>query len=425
MRTAVVLFTRDLRVHDNPALHAACRSAQRVVPLFVVDPAIRTSPHRRQFLHECLQDLRASLRQRGGDLVIREGDTVTEAVRTARDTGAYDIAVAADASAFAARREHRLAQACADNRLALKVFDSLTIVAPGRLRPGGGDHYKVFTPYWRAWSGVERRAELPAPASVRIPDGLSPGALAAAKRSTDLMSGGETEGRRRLTGWARSSAAYAEFRDDLAGDHTSRLSPYLHFGCLSPVTVASRASADAFVRQLCWRDFFHQVLAAFPELPRRTYRSGAVEAWRAAPEALAAWQHGCTGVPIVDAGMRQLRAEGWMPNRARLITASYLTKHLGLDWRDGQSWFADLLLDADVANNAGNWQWVAGVGNDARPYRRFNPVRQAQRFDATGDYVRRFVPELAGVPEPTVHQPWLLAARHRIALRYPTPLARP
>jgi deoxyribodipyrimidine photo-lyase len=388
MRTAVVLFTRDLRVHDNPALHAACETADRVVPLFVSDPSVPSSPHRRRFLHESLEDLRTSMRQRGGDLVIREGDPVAEAVRIARDTGAFGIGVAGDVSAFATRRERRLADACAENRLSLKVFDSVTIVAPGAVRPAASDHYKVFTPYWRAWSALGHREELRAPHRITLPDGVAPGRFPVGGRATGLMTGGETEGRRRLAAW--NGDDYADTHDDLAADRTSRLSAYLHFGCLSPVTVANRVRSEAFLRQLCWRDFYHQVLYAFPDLPRRAYRAGAVEKWADDPQALAAWQEGQTGVPIVDAGMRQLKAEGWMHNRARLVTASYLTKQLGIDWREGEAWYASLLLDADVANNAGNWQWVAGTGNDTRPYRRFNPMRQAERFDPQGAYVQRW-----------------------------------
>jgi deoxyribodipyrimidine photo-lyase len=201
------------------------------------------------------------------------------------------------------------------------------------------------------------------------------------------------------------------------------MSPYLHFGCVSPVTVWTAIDSDEYRRQLCWRDFYHQVLYAFPDLPRRNYRPGAADAWRDDPAALAAWREGCTGFPIVDAGMRQLAGEGWMHNRARLITASFLTRQLGLDWREGAQWYARLLLDADLANNIGNWQWVAGTGNDPRHGRQFNPVRQAQRFDHDGSYVRRWVPELAHIPDGAVHQPWRLAPKERRALRYAGPFA--
>jgi deoxyribodipyrimidine photo-lyase len=187
--------------------------------------------------------------------------------------------------------------------------------------------------------------------------------------------------------------------------------------------VAGAVVSEPYRRQLCWRDFYHQVLYAFPDLPRRNYRRGAPDDWRDDPTALAAWQEGRTGVPIVDAGMRQLAAEGWMHNRARLITGSFLTKLLWLDWRDGAAWYARLLVDADLANNWGNWQWVAGTGNDPRPGRRFNPIRQALRYDPRGDYVRRWVPELSHVDGPAVHEPWRLAAAARAALRYGGPLA--
>lgn len=418
MRTAVVLFTRDLRVRDNPVLHAACETADRVVPLFVSDPSVPSSPHRRRFLYECLDDLRGSLRERGGDLVVREGDPVAEAVRIARETEAFGIGVAADVSAYAARRERRLHRECERNRLALKVFDSVTVVPPSAVRPTGSDHYKVFTPYWRAWSAERHRSPLPAPKRIVVPNGIAVGRLPTGGPATGLLKGGETQGRRRLARW--NEDGYADIHDDLAADRTSHLSPYLHFGCVSAVEVAEWIASEAFVRQLCWRDFYHQVLQAFPDLPRRAYRAGVIEKWQDDAEALAAWQEGHTGIPIVDAGMRQLKAEGWMHNRARLITASFLTKRMGLDWRDGESWYAALLLDADVANNAGNWQWVAGTGNDTRPYRKFNPLRQAERFDPLGVYVRRWVPELSGIPGGAVHQPWKLPAAARRG--YPEPI---
>jgi deoxyribodipyrimidine photo-lyase len=223
--------------------------------------------------------------------------------------------------------------------------------------------------------------------------------------------------------WLSSDlSSYDDGHDDLAGDRTSRLSAYLHFGCLSPTELEHRAGrgpgADAFVRQLAWRDFHHQVTLAFPEIDRRDYRPRG-RSWRHDEVALEAWRRGRTGYPIVDAGMRQLRAEGWMHNRARMITASFLTKTMGLDWREGASHFMYWLADADVANNYGNWQWMAGTGNDTRPNRVLNPIRQAERLDPEGDYVRRYVPELAGVEGRAVHQPWKLSPPERSALNYP------
>jgi deoxyribodipyrimidine photo-lyase len=218
---------------------------------------------------------------------------------------------------------------------------------------------------------------------------------------------------------------YGDHHDDLATDRTSRLSPYLHFGCLSPLEVTERLDGrpggEAYIRQLCWRDFHHQVTAAFGTIRTREYRPRR-DRWRRSSRDLEAWQSGCTGYPIVDAGMRQLRQEGWMHNRARLITASFLAKDLYLDWRLGERHFFHWLVDGDVANNGGNWQWVAGTGNDTRPNRTFNPLRQALRFDPDGDYVRRYVPELAGVDGAAVHRPWLLDAGRRTQLDYPEPI---
>ena len=424
MRTAVVLLTRDLRVHDNPALAAACANAEWVVPLFVLDPALGgLSPNRSRFLHQALADLRSALRSRGGDLVIRKGEPVAETMRVAHEVGATMLGVAADVTAYAKSRERRLREECDRHRIALRLFPGVTIVDPGALRPsGGGDAYRVFTPYHRAWSAAKWRNEVATPRRIALP-GIPVGRLPAvpAGEAPEAAEGGETEGRRRLAAWLRHLDAYEAKHDDLPGDGTSRLSPYLRFGCLSPLAVADAAMArDArpFLRQLCWRDFYYQVAHAFPRIATHPVRPGAADEWRDDPEALRHWQDGRTGVPIVDAGMRQLRAEGWMHNRARLITAAFLTKHLGIDWRHGLRWFFRRLLDGDVPNNSGNWQWVAGTGNDTRPYRRFNPIRQAQRFDPEGGYVRRYVPELQAIEGAAVHQPWRLG----LALDYPGPL---
>ncbi|MFI2662273.1 cryptochrome/photolyase family protein [Micromonospora carbonacea] len=412
-RTAIVLFTRDLRVHDHPALAAACSAFARVVPLFVLDPALTgRSPNRTRFLHQSLAALRDALRDRGGDLVIRHGDPVAETIRLAGEVGAEGVALSADVSRHARTRERRLRAECERHRLHLRLFPGLTIVDPGAVRPAGGDHYRVFTPYFRAWQGALWREELAPPDRIRLPERLRPGSSPDGPPVGELPApppgesphaapGGEAAARRRLAQWLPTVDRYGDIHDDLAGDATSRLSPYLRFGCLSPLELANRAGERAgdpggarfgpFVRQLCWRDFYHQVAAVFPEIATKAYRRGATEDWRRDPEALDAWTRGRTGMPIVDAGMRQLRAEGWMHNRARLITAGYLTKVLGLDWREGVAVFARWLLDGDVANNAGNWQWVAGTGNDSRPHRGFNPTRQAARFDPDGTYVRRWV----------------------------------
>ncbi len=432
MRTAVVLFTRDLRVHDQPALAAAVAAAERVVPLFVLDAAVLArfgAPNRVAFLLDALADLDASLRARGGALFLREGAVVEEALRVARESGAEALFMSEDVSAYAQARERRLRAACAAERLALHVLPGVTAIPPGDLAPEGADCYRVFTPYWRRWHLAARRAQAATPRRIEVPGRLARGRRPAAARlvrgtpSPELPPGGETEARRRLTGWlARGLADYDRLHDDLAADGTSRLGAHLHFGCLSPLEVVERAhgreGAEPFQRQLCWRDFYAQLLAARPEIAHDDFRPRG-HRWRSDRAALAAWREGRTGYPVIDAGMRQLAREGFMHNRARLLTASFLTKDLYLDWRLGAAHFAALLVDGDVASNSGNWQWVAGTGVDTRPNRVFNPIAQAKRFDPGGDYVRRYVPELAGIAGPAVHEPWKLARPPR---GYPKPI---
>ncbi|MBX6769737.1 MAG: deoxyribodipyrimidine photo-lyase, partial [Actinomadura rubrobrunea] len=295
------------------------------------------------------------------------------------------------------------------------------------LVPSNGDHYRVFSPYWRAWEAARWRPVADTPARIRLPDGVEPGPLprledlASGPLSPCLPPGGERAGRERMETWLRTeAAAYEETRDDLAANRTSRLSPYLKFGCVSPLELAN-AAGGAYRRQLAWRDFHHQVMAAFPELPRRDYRPRG-QRWNQEGDVLDAWREGATGVPVVDAGMRQLHREGFMHNRARLITASFLTRNLGVDWREGLAHFGDWLVDGDIADNAGNWQWVAGTGNATRPDQVMNPLRQAAKYDRSGDYVRTYVPELADVPAPHVHHPWTLPDEARRSIAYPPPI---
>jgi deoxyribodipyrimidine photo-lyase len=433
MRTAVVLFTRDLRVRDNPALAGACANAEQVVPLFVLDPQLaKLSANRLRFLHQALADLRESLLGLGADLVIRHGDPVAETIKVAQEAGAEGIALAADVTGYARKREQRLREECDKHRLSLRLFPGTAVLSPGDVRPGGGlsDHYKVFTPYYRSWESAKWRDEVATPSRITLPAGVTAGPVPAvpAGESPGAAPGGETEGRKRVTTWLKHIGPYDDLHDDLAADGTSRLSPYLRFGCVSPLSLANAARAQegggpaAFVRQLCWRDFYYQVAYSFPKLSTEAYRKTNDVDWRDDPDALKHWQDGLTGVPVVDAGMRQLQAEGWMHNRARLITAAFLTKHLGVDWRPGVQWFFRWLLDGDVPNNSGNWQWTAGTGNDTKPYRRFNPIRQGERFDPDGAYVRRYVPELAKIEGKAVHQPWRLPDGVRGRLDYPGPL---
>ncbi|MFI9151690.1 cryptochrome/photolyase family protein [Streptomyces sp. NPDC053367] len=440
MNTSVVLFTADLRVSDHPPLRAALHGGRAVVPLFVRDPAVAgagfAAANRLTFLGDCLRDLDASLRARGGRLVVRSGDPVEQVCRVAAEAEADEVHMAADVSAYAQRRERRLRRALEAEGVRLHVHDTVTgAVAPGALTPAASDHFAVFTPYFRRWSQQRLREPLGAPGAVRVPDAVRSEDPAAREDVTGvspgLARGGETEGRTRFTAWLRGGlGAYQDRHDDLAGDATSRLSPHLHFGTLSAVELVHRArgaggaGAEAFVRQLAWRDFHRQVLAARPAAAGADYRSRR-DRWRPEREAgddFEAWREGRTGYPVVDAAMRQLRHEGWMHNRGRLLTASFLTKTLYVDWRLGARYFLELLVDGDVANNQLNWQWVAGTGTDTRPNRVLNPLAQARRFDPDGAYVRHWVPELAAVAGAAVHEPWKLPAGERAALDYPGPI---
>ncbi|MGW1544327.1 cryptochrome/photolyase family protein [Streptomyces sp. NPDC002309] len=440
MNVSVVLFTADLRLHDHPPLRAALDGSRQVVPLFVYDRGVADAgfavPNRLAFLADCLGDLDAGLRSRGGRLVVRSGDVVREVCKVAAEADADEVHMASDVSAYAHRREERLRAALEADGRRLHVHDTVTTaVAAGAVTPAGSDHFAVFTPYFRRWSDERLRGPLDAPRSVGVPEGIGseplPSRRAVAGVSPGLAHGGETEGRKRLATWLHGAVRdYGERHDDLAGDATSRLSPHLHFGTLSPVETVHRArkaggaGADAFVRQLAWRDFHRQVLAARPDAAGADYRDRG-DRRRDADEArddIDAWREGRTGYPVVDAAMRQLSHEGWMHNRGRLLTASFLAKTLYVDWRIGAEHFLSLLVDGDLANNQLNWQWVAGTGTDTRPNRVLNPVVQARRHDPDGAYVRRWVPELEGVEGPAVHEPWKLKGPERAALDYPEPL---
>jgi deoxyribodipyrimidine photo-lyase len=426
------MFTRDLRVRDNPALAAAVLGSARVLPLFVLDDAILARqpdcPNRLGFLVESLRDLDSSLRALGGGLVVRTGNWVEEVLRAVREVGAVRVHVADDFSGYARSRLSRLEEAASALRVEVVRHPGVTVVPPGEVSPSGGGEFKVFTPYHRAWSATQWRRVVPRPTAIALPDGVRP-AIGVLDRvpvgvvSPGVPAGGETAGTARLRSWAaRHLREYAARHDDLPGDATSRISPYLHLGCLSPLEVAARLldrpGGEAFVRQLCWRDFYHQVLAARPEAAWEDYRNRG-RRWRDDEAGLEAWRQGSTGYPVVDAGMRQLAQEGFMHNRARMIVASFLTKDLYVDWRSGAAHFMSLLVDGDVANNQLNWQWTAGTGTDTNRHRVFNPTVQGRRFDPSGEYVRRYIPELAAVDGAAVHDPDP-DARHRCG--YPMPI---
>jgi deoxyribodipyrimidine photo-lyase len=403
--TAIALFTRDLRVHDNPVLAEAMRSAERVVPLFVLDPRLlRRSPRRTAFLLESLADLDESLRKLGGSLVLRRGDTTAEVSRVARQTNARSVFLAADVSVYAQRRELSLRRALP--QLDIRALPGLFVLEPGEVAAVGATHYRMFTPYSRAWEREPWRPQVDMSQRLVQPEVESEVLPKPAPYSRAAgPPGGESAGRVLLRRWlAEGLVSYSELRNQPATDGTSRLSAYLRFGCVSPLETAIRAGVGEFRRQLCWRDFYAQLLWANPRTQTEDLKPRRHD-WDDNSEALAAWKEGRTGYPIVDAAMRQLAGEGFIHNRARMVAASFLTKDLNLDWRLGAAHFDLLLLDGDPASNSGNWQWVAGTGTDTRPGRILNPARQAARFDPDGAYVRRHVPELAALEGKAVHQP--------------------
>ncbi|MGI9009272.1 MAG: cryptochrome/photolyase family protein [Streptosporangiaceae bacterium] len=444
MTPSLMVFTRDLRVHDNPAL-AAAAGVGPVVPLFVLDDAIisrhEQNPTRLSFLLGSLRDLDGSLRGRGGRLVVRRGPWAKTVVEVAGQAGAGQIHLMDDVSGYAAARLARLRDQAGGARLEVRTHPGVLTAGPDGLSPAGGGPYQVFTPYYRRWLQVPRRDLAPAPGQIDGPAGIDPGSiprladLTPARRTVTPPEPGETGARKRLAAWSqRYLAEYEANHDDLAADKTARLSPYLHLGCLSPLAVVDevtgKAGAESFIRQIAWRDFFAQLLAARPEAAHQDYRppggagqggrpGGARRRWNHDPDGLAAWKDGQTGYPVVDAAMRQLSAEGFMHNRARMIVASFLTKDLRIDWREGAAHFMARLADADVASNQLNWQWVAGTGTDPQRHRMFNPTRQGQRFDPGAEYIRRYVPELDGVPAGMIHDP---PPALRVARGYPQPI---
>ncbi len=348
--------------------------------------------------------------------MIRRGDPVAETVTVAAETGAESVHVTGDGSGYAARRERTLREALGRAGIALRVHPGNAVVEPGEVAPDGKPVYSVFTPFHRAWLQAPRRSVLDAPRQITPASVVDPGARPdpGAPDSIDLPPGGETAGRRAMAAYLDGGLEpYPDVRDDLAADATSRLSPYLRFGCVSANELASLASSrtggDPFVRQLAWRDFYGALLAHDPSIAWRDHREpppDVPEAPESAAYTFERWTLGRTGIPLVDAGMRQLQREGWMHNRARMVTASFLTRRLGVPWQEGAAHFARWLVDGDPANNSGGWQWVAGTGTDPRRSRSFSPVRQAERFDPEGAYIRRYVRELADVPTPLLFAPW-------------------
>jgi deoxyribodipyrimidine photo-lyase len=445
-RESVLVWLRgDLRLGDHPALAAAVASGLPAVPVFIWTPDERMGAAARWWLHQSLLRLDESLREKGSRLTIRRGAAAETLVEIAREVGAGRVFFHRVYEPRALAVEAAVAEQLKRNGIVVEGFNGSLLFEPGAIRTTSGGAFQVFTPFWRAcWN--ERgglRKPLKAPVAIAAPANW-PSSLAVAdlelEPEIDWAAGmreawtpGETGGRARLRGFVRGAVTnYAGERDRPDHDGTSRLSPHLHFGEVSVVqawhAAADAAGAEVYLRQLAWREFAYHVLHAYPESPAEPVHAQFRNfPWRRNQRRLRAWQKGQTGYPFVDAAMRQLWSTGWMHNRARMVVASFLVKHLLIPWQDGAAWFMETLVDADVANNTMGWQWVAGCGMDAAPYFRvFNPILQGKKFDPDGEYVRRWVPELRGLPVEWIHEPWaappLALAGVRLGRDYPRPV---
>ena len=404
---SIVWFRRDFRLDDNPAWAAATRASDEVIPLLVIEPRLleAAGPYRRQAFLTAAQQLDQQLTELGGRLHVRVGDPARIVPALAAETDAAMIHANADVSRWAQRRDAAV-------EAALDVpFDwhwGTLAHAPGTVLTKAGTVSKVFTPFAKQWFVVPLRPEA-VPADVGITNDPGDGVPSSDGQSAAVL------GEARADAWQADIDGYEDTRDLPAVDGTSRLSTALRFGTVSPRSLAEAygthtSGRHGFVRQLAWRDWYAHITNQFPDIDRRAIRSEYDGiAWQTGADAdrdFAAWASGHTGYPIVDAGMRQLAETGWMHNRVRMITASFLVKDLLIDWRRGERHFRHLLSDAEPSQNAGNWQWVAGTGPDAAPYFRiFNPTSQSKKFDPTGDYIRRWVPELAALDAKTIHEP--------------------
>ncbi|MGA9116882.1 MAG: deoxyribodipyrimidine photo-lyase [Bacteroidota bacterium] len=428
MRPVIVWFRRDLRIRDNPALWNATHSGAPIIPLFIFDQGlIRRLPSDGavfDFQAKALEDLAGALRGLGGDLILRSGRVLEIHRRLMAEAEPAALYFNRDYEPAGRSRDADVEALYASAGIPVHTFQETSIHGPEEVLTGDGRPYVVFTPYARSWRRLPLPDPLPPPSSLSTPALPSSGVLRAAQIgrktliSSPAASGGEREAGRR---WARFRSGglslYAARRDIPGEDGTSRLSPFLRFGCISVREMARecRAQVDShgagdggekFLDELIWRDFYQAVLSHFPRLTESSYREEFDRMrWRFDEGDFAAWREGRTGFPLVDAGMRQLARTGWMHNRVRMVAASFLTKDLLHDWRLGAAVFEEQLLDIETASNIGGWQWSASAGVDPRPMRIFNPRLQSERFDPEGAYLRRFIPELQRVPALYIHSP--------------------
>ena len=464
MKPVVVWFRQDLRLSDQRALVAAAGTGAPVIPLYILDDeapgAWRMGGASRWWLNQSLASLEQSLASLGSKLILRRADTRKALVELVAQTGASTVYTQAAYEPWASALEAQVHTALGAQGVELKRMAGALLKRPDALRTKGSDQpFKVYTPFWRALCASEPPAvPVAAPAALKSPaqwppgDALTSWNLHPSKPDWSggfdaLWTPGESGAHERLAAFLETALRdYDGDRNRPDRPGTSRLSPHLHFGEISPATCwyAARAAADqmaaeglnadkgleTFHKELVWREFAAHLLVHRPDLPEAPFKPEyAAFPWANDPNGLRAWQRGRTGFPIVDAGMRELWHTGWMHNRVRMIVASFLIKDLLIPWQHGEAWFWDTLVDADLASNAASWQWVAGCGADAAPYFRiFNPMRQGETFDPDGVYVRRWVPELARLPTVHIHEPWsappmvLAAASVSLGKTYPYPI---
>ncbi len=447
--TTIVWFRQDLRTSDNPALAAGAKRGA-VVPLYVLDEEGRRplGGASRWWLHHSLAALEKSL----GGLVLRRGNPAQLLPQIAKAAGADRAVWNRSHEPDAIARDEAVVEALDRAGIAVETFNGNLLHEPTEIRTQTGGPFKVYTPFWRAC----RAGKVAPPERAHKPnvsmDGIDSDTLTAWKLLPEkpnwaagwekYWTPGEKGAQARLDAFLRSDLKdYAAARDRPAGRNTSMLSPHLHFGEISPRQVWARVSfaaekatlaqtAAKFEAEIGWREFCAHLLYHFPTLPQQNWRKEFDRfPWRRSAADLKVWQRGETGYPMVDAGMRELWHTGWMHNRVRMVVASFLVKHLRIDWREGEAWFWDTLVDADLANNSGNWQWVAGSGADASPFFRiFNPMVQGDKFDPQGEYVRRWCPELKNLPDKHIHAPFaagtdaLAAAGVTLGRDYPKPI---
>jgi deoxyribodipyrimidine photo-lyase len=450
MARSIIWFRRDLRLAGNAALLAAIQQGE-VIPAFVIDPALlksdRVGPKRVAWLAANLRELDRSLRERGSQLIVRRGEPAAELIKLARETQATNVFFNLDLTPYARRRDQRVALELEENGLIVETFDDMTVHHPEEVVTQTGRPYQVFTAFKKAWLALPKPAAdeaeaLPGQMPLPVP---MPSLALDADDGIELPLAGEAAALDRLNDFLEETIyGYGTGRNLLDRKATSFLSPYLRFGALSirqaywgakaAIDLATsrdaQAGAEAWLNELIWREFYQALLYHFPHTIERPLREQFANfEWLDDEDAFRAWCEGRTGYPVVDAAMRMLNATGRMHNRARMIVASFLTKDLLTDWRKGEQYFMQQLIDGDSASNVGGWQWAAGVGADAQPFFRvFNPTLQGQRFDPEGVFVKQWLPELSGVPIELVHEPWKLSASDQqkfgviIGRDYPAPI---